>query len=83
MDVVFIVLAITILANLILGWGIFRSQRQSLSVKFFIAIIVSIISWSIAKILFYYGSSAVVDVLAIPLLYISGTAIAANFLLFA
>ena len=83
MDVVFIVLAITILANLILGWGIFRSQRQSLSVKFFIAIIVSIISWSIAKILFYYGSSTVVDVLAIPLLYISGTAIAANFLLFA
>lgn len=83
MDIVFIVLTITILANLVLGWGIFRSQRQSLSVKFFIAIIASIVSWSIAKILFYYGSSTIIDILAVPLLYISGIAIAASFLIFA
>jgi signal transduction histidine kinase len=80
---IFPILAITILANLTLGWAAFRNQRHSLSAKLFVLIILGIVSWAFAKIIFYYGEQDIINRITIPLLYISGAFIATSFLIFA
>ncbi len=83
MDLVFTILVITILANLALGWSTFRGQSQSISAKLFLMIIAGIVFWAVAKIIFYYASETAVNIISIPLLYISGVSIVASFLVFA
>jgi len=82
MDFILIILLTTVIANLVLGWAMFRNQKHSLSNKLFLLITISIVFWATAKILFYFSPESIVNLIAIPLLYVSGISIATSFLIF-
>lgn len=83
MNFIFLILFITILANLVLGWVVFRNQKHSLSNKLLVLITLSLASWAASKILFLFSPPLIANAVAIPLLYISGISIVTVFLLFA